>query len=219
MKTTIFPIYPQFHSDINRVFSIFVGTRFSLKPNVDARINLKDFSHIWIIWQFSEAMREDWSPTVRPPRLGGNKRLGVFATRSPFRPNPLGLSCVRLEEIKYTEEQGPVLVVSGADLMNGTPIYDIKPYIPYADLHADASEGFTGNVPRAFLDVEISNDYKKMLGEKNAAEIVEILRQDPRPAYQNDPERIYKMSYAGFTVAFSVCDRKAVVKEVFEEKI
>ena len=190
-----------------------------MKPNVDARINLKDFSHIWIIWQFSEAMREDWSPTVRPPRLGGNKRLGVFATRSPFRPNPLGLSCVRLEEIKYTEEQGPVLVVSGADLMNGTPIYDIKPYIPYADLHADASEGFTGNVPRAFLDVEISNDYKKMLGEKNAAEIVEILRQDPRPAYQNDPERIYKMSYAGFTVAFSVCDRKAVVKEVFEEKI
>lgn len=185
----------------------------------DAFRGLEDFSHIWIIWQFSESVRDKWSPTVRPPRLGGNKRLGVFATRSPFRPNPLGLSCVRLEEIKYTEEQGPVLVISGADLMNGTPIYDIKPYIPYADLHADASEGFTGNTPRILLDVEISDQHKKILGEKNYEGIVEILRQDPRPAYQYDPDRIYKMSYADFTVAFSVCDRKAVVKEVFKEKI
>lgn len=180
---------------------------------------LEEFSHLWLIWQFSEAVREDWSPTVRPPRLGGNKRLGVFATRSPFRPNPLGLSCVRLHEIKYTEEFGPVLVVSGADLMNGTPIYDVKPYIPYADIKQNATKGFTGSTPRVFLEVDIPDSFKAILGKENTEAVCEIIEQDPRPAYQNDPERIYKMSYAGFTVAFSVCEQKAVVTDVFKENL
>lgn len=179
---------------------------------------LEDFSHIWIIWQFSEAVRKDWSPTVRPPRLGGNKRIGVFATRSPFRPNPLGLSCVRLERIEYTDELGPVLVVSGADLMDGTPIYDLKPYIPYADIREDATEGFTGNVQRVYLDVELSDDFKAILGNENTEAVRQILSEDPRPAYQNDPERIYKMSYNGFGVAFCVCDGKATVTDVSKEK-
>lgn len=179
---------------------------------------LEDFSHIWIIWQFSEAVRKDWSPTVRPPRLGGNKRIGVFATRSPFRPNPLGLSCVRLERIEYTDELGPVLVVSGADLMDGTPIYDLKPYIPYADIREDATEGFTGNVQRVYLDVELSDDFKAVLGNENTEAVRQILSEDPRPAYQNDPERIYKMSYNGFGVAFCVCDGKATVTDVSKEK-
>ena len=180
---------------------------------------LEDFSHIWLIWQFSKAVRDEWSPTVRPPRLGGNKRLGVFATRSPFRPNPLGLSCVKLERIEYTDELGPVLVVSGADLMDGTPIYDIKPYIPYADVQSDATEGFTGNIQRVYLRVEISDEFKNILGCENTESVTQILTEDPRPAYQNDPERIYKMSYNGFSIAFCVSDGKATVTEVFKEKI
>ncbi len=179
---------------------------------------LEEFSHIWLIWQFSEAVRDNWSPTVRPPRLGGNKRLGVFATRSPFRPNPLGLSCVKLEKIEFTEEFGPVLHVSGADLMDGTPIYDLKPYIPYADCKVDATEGFTGTVERKYLQVNISEKAQGVLSDDILKQICEILSEDPRPAYQSDPDRIYKMSYGGYLVCFAVNDDTAYITEIKEEK-
>ncbi len=179
---------------------------------------LEDFSHIWLIWQFSEAVRADWSPTVRPPRLGGNKRLGVFATRSPFRPNPLGLSCARLDRIEMSDEFGPVLHISGADLMDGTPIFDIKPYIPYADCITDAAEGFTGNVKRKFLKTSISEQDKELVGEELATQICELLSEDPRPAYQNDPDRIYKMSFSGYLVSFFVKDDTAVITKIKEEE-
>ncbi|MEE0928600.1 MAG: tRNA (N6-threonylcarbamoyladenosine(37)-N6)-methyltransferase TrmO [Acutalibacteraceae bacterium] len=179
---------------------------------------LEDFSHIWLIWQFSEAVRDDWSPTVRPPRLGGNKRLGVFATRSPFRPNPLGLSCARLDRIEMSDEFGPVLHISGADLMDGTPIFDIKPYIPYADCITDAAEGFTGNVKRKFLKTSISEQDKELVGEELATQICELLSEDPRPAYQNDPDRIYKMSFSGYLVSFFVKDDTAVITKIKEEE-
>lgn len=173
---------------------------------------LEEFSHIWLIWQFSEAVRDDWSPTVRPPRLGGNKRLGVFGTRSPFRPNPLGLSCVKLDGIEFSEKLGPLLHVSGADLMNGTPIYDIKPYIPYADCHPDATEGFTGRVERKKLEVSV--DTEQLPEAEVLREICEILSEDPRPAYQNDADRIYKMSFAGRNVSFFVKEGCAHITEI-----
>ena len=165
---------------------------------------LEDFSHIWLIWQFSEAVRESWSPTVRPPRLGGNARMGVFATRSPFRPNPIGLSCVRLKEIRTDEKLGPVLVVSGADLMDGTPIYDIKPYLPAADCHPEALSGFAGQVEQHYLEVEIPGKWLGLVPEEKREALRGVLREDPRPAYQHDPERVYGMSFAGFQVRFQV---------------
>ena len=165
---------------------------------------LKDFSHIWLIWQFSEALRDSWTPMVRPPRLGGNTYMGVFATRSPFRPNPLGLSCVRLENIINDPELGPVLSVCGADLMDGTPIYDIKPYIPYADCHPDASGSFAELAKERILKVELPEELmEKIPGEKRAA-VTGILSQDPRPSYQNDPDRIYGVSFGGFDIKFRV---------------
>jgi tRNA-Thr(GGU) m(6)t(6)A37 methyltransferase TsaA len=176
---------------------------------------LEEFSHVWLIWQFSEAVRDEWSPTVRPPRLGGNKRLGVFGTRSPFRPNPLGLSCVKLDRIEFSEKLGPVLHISGADLMNGTPIYDVKPYIPYADCQPDATEGFTGRVERKKLSVSL--DTESPPETDILKEICEILSEDPRPAYQNDADRIYKMSFAGRTVAFYVKDDCAHITEITKE--
>ncbi len=180
--------------------------------------DLEGFSHIWLIWQFSEAVREEWSPTVRPPRLGGNKRTGVFATRSPFRPNPLGLSCVKLDKIEMNEELGPILHVSGADLMDGTPIYDIKPYVPYADCKTEASDGFTGTIQRTVLDVVIPKEIQ-MKNEISLTEnINEILAQDPRPAYQNDPERVYKLDFDGFCVSFCVKDNTATVLNIEKEK-
>ena len=172
--------------------------------NPDALRGLEDFSHLWLIWQFSQAVRETWSPTVRPPRLGGNARMGVFATRSPFRPNPIGLSCVKLEEIKKDPVLGPVLVVSGADLMDGTPILDLKPYLPYADAHPEATGGFTGNVGGTTLRVECPPELLEAVPEDKRQALLEVLSRDPRPSYQHDSSRVYGMAFAGLEVGFTV---------------
>ena len=172
--------------------------------NPDALRGLEEFSHLWLIWQFSQAVRDTWSPTVRPPRLGGNARMGVFATRSPFRPNPIGLSCVRLEGIEKDPELGHVLVVSGADLMDGTPILDIKPYLPYADSHPEALGGFTGNVGGKVLEVDFPPNLLERVSEDKRGALVGVLSRDPRPSYQHDPERVYGMAFAGLEVRFSV---------------
>lgn len=172
--------------------------------NKDAVRGLEEFSHIWLLWEFSEAVREEWTPTVRPPRLGGNKRIGVFATRSPFRPNPIGLSCVRLEEIQMHGEWGPVLCVAGADLMDGTPIYDVKPYLPMADCRPEASGGFTDQRKDYTLQVEIPDQWLGLVEEKQREALKGILAQDPRPAYQDDPERVYGFVFAGMEIKFKV---------------
>ena len=165
---------------------------------------LEGFSHIWLIWEFSRARREGWSPTVRPPRLGGNKRLGVFATRSPFRPNPLGLSCVRLLEVGQDRELGPVLTVAGADLLDGTPIYDVKPYLPYADCRPDAAGGFAAQPKVAGLTVDCPPELLAAVPEGKRAALLAVLAQDPRPQYQDDPARVYGMAFAGLEVKFRV---------------
>ena len=180
----------------------------------DALRGLEGFSHLWLIWEFSQARREGWSPTVRPPRLGGNKRLGVFATRSPFRPNPLGLSCVRLLEIRQDREQGPVLVVSGADLLDGTPIYDIKPYLPYADCKPEAVGGFAARPKGADLAVDCSPALLDRVPEDKRAALLAVLAQDPRPQYQDDPERVYGMAFAGLEVKFRVAGERLTVTEI-----
>ncbi len=173
----------------------------------DAVRGLSEFSHIWLLWQFSEAIREKgWSATVRPPLLGGNTRIGVFATRSPFRPNPIGLSCVKLESIELSEADGPVLHVAGVDLMNGTPIYDIKPYLPYADCRTEAVGGFTDNLLERKLVVEIPYDLLGKVPKEKREALIKVLEADPRPSYQNDPERVYGMSFAGVEVAFCVAE-------------
>ena len=165
---------------------------------------LEDFSHIWLLWQFSKSNKAQWSPTVRPPRLGGDKRVGVFATRSPFRPNDIGLSSVRLERIELDGHDGPVLYVSGADLADGTPIYDIKPYLPYVDCHSDATEGFTSQTKLYQLQVEFPAELLANYPQEKQAAILHVLEQDPRPAYIDDPERIYGLSFAGYDVKFKV---------------
>ncbi len=175
---------------------------------------LEDFSHIWILWQFSEAVRDNWSPTVRPPLLGGNKRMGVFSTRSPFRPNNIGLSAVKLLRIEYTKNEGPVLIVAGADLMNGTPIYDIKPYLPYADSIPDAVGGFTESLGERRLTVEFSEGLKEKFPEEKLEGLVSVLEGDPRPSYQNDPERIYTFTFAGYEVSFKVDEGVLTVVDV-----
>ena len=167
---------------------------------------LEDYSHLWLIWGFSKNVQSGWTPTVRPPRLGGNVRKGVFATRSPFRPNPLGLSSVRLESIEVDKDSGPILHISGADLMNGTPIFDIKPYLPYVDSHPDASNGFAGSVKDYELQVEFPKELFKRIPEDKRDALLEVLSQDPRPSYQDDPERIYGMSFADFNIKFKVHD-------------
>ena len=173
---------------------------------------LEGFSHLWLIWEFSKARREDWSPTVRPPRLGGNQRLGVFATRSPFRPNPIGLSCVRLAGIDLHTPEGPVITVAGADLMDGTPIYDIKPYLPYADCRPEALGGFAPAPAGARLAVDIPSELLARVPEDKRAALTGVLSQDPRPSYQHDPERVYGMAFAGLEVRFQVeGDRLKVV--------
>ena len=172
--------------------------------NPDALRGLEGFSHIWLIWQFSQAVRDGWSPTVRPPRLGGNTRMGVFATRSPFRPNPIGLSCVRLVGMEKDPELGHVLVVAGADLMDGTPILDIKPYLPYADSHPEALGGFTGNVEGKVLEVNFPPELLDQVPEDKREALIGVLSRDPRPSYQHDPERVYGMAFAGLEVRFSV---------------
>ena len=181
---------------------------------MDAVRGLEDFSHIWLIWEFSEAVRDTWSPTVRPPRLGGNVRMGVFATRSPFRPNPIGLSCVKLLKVEQDEALGPVLTVAGADLMDGTPIYDIKPYIPYADCHPEAVGGFTTKVDMKPLTVDFPAELLAKVPQEKRDALIGVLEQDPRPRYQKDPGRIYGLSFAGLEVKFSVEAQTLTVKEV-----
>lgn len=171
--------------------------------NQDACKGIEEYSHLWLIWGFTEVMGKSWSPTVRPPRLGGNKRVGVFASRSPFRPNPVGLSCVALERVENRAGR-IVLHVRGADLMDGTPIYDIKPYLPYADCHADAEGGFAEQKKEYGLDVEIPGEWMDAVPAEHREILVQILSQDPRPSYQKDPDRIYGMEYAGMDVRFRV---------------
>ena len=179
--------------------------------NPDALRGLEQYSHLWLIWQFSEAVRDDWSPTVRPPRLGGNTRMGVFATRAPYRPNPIGLSCVKIEKIELSTKDGPVITVSGADIMDNTPIYDIKPYLAYVDSHPEASNGFALDERAGTLQVSIPQDIANALGRSEQA-VKELLAQDPRPQYQNSPERIYTMSYGGFDISFTVDGKTLEVK-------
>ena len=173
--------------------------------NPEALRGIEGYSHLWLIWQFSENLRDSWSPTVRPPRLGGNRRMGVFATRSPFRPNAIGLSSVRLLGVERTENQGHVLRVCGADLMNGTPIFDVKPYIAYTDAHPDAVCGFVDKAPYRSLAVEISPVLLEKVPIEKRAGLLAVLENDPRPHYQRDPERVYRMSFGEFTVSFTVC--------------
>lgn len=167
---------------------------------------LEGYSHIWLLWQFSEAVRDTWSPTVHPPRLGGCRKMGVFATRSPFRPNPIGLSSVRLLEIQSDPVLGPVLAVSGADLMNETPIYDIKPYLPYTDSHPDAAAGFAGEYLDYGLEVHVPKELLEQVSPDKREALFGILSQDPRPAYQDDPERVYGVAFAGPNIRFRVRD-------------
>ena len=182
--------------------------------NPDALRGLEDFSHLWVIWQFSEAVRSTWSPTVRPPRLGGNTRMGVFATRSPFRPNNIGLSSVKIESIEHTEANGTVIHVSGADLMDGTPILDIKPYIPYSDSHPEAVGGFTDQADDFILQVECDPKWLKMLPEAKRSALLGILSHDPRPSYQKDADRVYGLDFAGFNIRFQVKDNNLTVLSV-----
>lgn len=182
--------------------------------NPDALRGLEGFSHLWLIWEFSASVGHPWSPTVRPPRLGGNERLGVFATRSPFRPNSLGLSCVRLERIVPTREEGTVLEVSGADLLDGTPIYDVKPYLPYADCIPEAVGGFAASRPDAPLEVVIPDALAEKLPQETLAALRGVLAQDPRPRYQDDPARSYGMGFAGWELRFRVEGCRLLVTEL-----
>ena len=182
--------------------------------NPDAFRGLEGFSHIWLLWQFSGTERHSWSATVKPPRLGGNRRMGVFATRSPFRPNNIGLSSVRLEKLEFDPELGPVLYVAGADLMDGTAIYDIKPYLPYTDSHPDASAGFAGEVLDYELEVVFPQEWLCMIPEEKREALIAILKQDPRPSYHHMPDRKYGVEFAGFDVRFTVKDQILPVCEV-----
>ncbi len=182
--------------------------------NPDALRGLDGFSHLWLIWQFSQAVRERWSPTVRPPRLGGNTRMGVFATRSPFRPNAIGLSSVKLEQVDLKSPDGPVILVSGIDLMDGTPILDIKPYIPYADSHPNAKEGFTSSGWERELTVDFPESLLEKVSPSRQAALIGVLRNDPRPPYQNDPERIYGLPFGGQEIHFKVADGILTVTDV-----
>ena len=181
--------------------------------SADALRGIDAFSHLWLLWEFSEAKRDTWSPLVRPPRLGGNEKKGVFATRSPFRPNPIGLSCVRLESVEWEGKDGPILHVSGADCMDGTPIYDIKPYIPYADCRPEATDGFAPK-PEISLEVRYAEGCREKLREPEV--VTALLQQDPRPHYQDDPERIYGLTYEKQNVCFTV--KEGVVTVIRVEK-
>ncbi|MBR3412051.1 MAG: tRNA (N6-threonylcarbamoyladenosine(37)-N6)-methyltransferase TrmO [Bacteroidales bacterium] len=178
---------------------------------------LEGFDYIWIIWQFSQAVRDDWSPTVRPPRLGGNERMGVFATRSPFRPNPIGLSSVRLVKVEMNEQLGPVLHVSGADLMDGTPIYDIKPYLPYADSHPDARSGFATQPSDLLLDVLCPSDLLERLPADLRQPLLDVLAHNPRPQYQHDPDRVYGMTFNHYNILFRADDTQITVVDITSE--
>ena len=215
MEHATFSVIARMHSDFDQKFGIprQSGLVEELKSTIvfepefrspDALRGLEGFSHLWIVWEFSKARRETWSPTVRPPRLGGNQRLGVFATRSPFRPNPIGLSCVKLVGVEQTAEFGPVIRVAGADLLNGTPIYDIKPYLPYADCKPEAVGGFASVPKEATLTVHISEEIVEKIPAEKLEAVRGVLAQDPRPSYQDDPERVYGMRFGGLEIKFKV---------------
>ena len=229
MEETTMKVIAHIHSDFPTKFGIprQSGLVESLKAkivfepeyrNSDALRGMDEYSHLWLIWEFSEAKRDTWSPTVRPPRLGGNKRMGVFATRSPFRPNPIGLSCVKLEAIDFTAENGPVIIVSGADLLDGTPIYDIKPYLPFADSRPDAIGGFVDTVKGDQLQVQCSEEMMLQIPKQHRQAVIDILAQDPRPHYQQDPTRIYGMEYANMEIKFRVEDTTLVVCEIIRKE-
>lgn len=184
--------------------------------NPDALRGMDGFSHLWLIWQFSECVREDWSPTVRPPRLGGNTRVGVFATRSPFRPNAIGLSCVEIDRVENDASLGPVLYVRGADLMNGTPIFDIKPYLPYADCHPDARDGFGLKPGEGTVAVECPPELLGLLPLEKRQALMDVLSQDPRPGYRQGDERRFGIAFAGFDVRFHVTDGVLTVDEIIK---
>ncbi len=183
--------------------------------NPDCLRGIEDFSHLWLIWQFSCVERRGWSATVRPPRLGGNTRMGVFATRSPFRPNPIGLSCVQFVGVLQDPRLGPILEVAGADLLNRTPILDIKPYLPHADCHPDATGGFSTPLVEKQLQVNCPAELLHRLPSSKQTGLLDVLAQDPRPAYQNDPQRIYGFSFAGFEIHFRVENETLTVTDIF----
>ena len=182
--------------------------------NPEALRGIDGYSHLWLIWQFSEAVREEWSPTVRPPRLGGNKRMGVFATRSPYRPNPIGLSSVKLLGTEMTENEGVVIYVSGADLLSGTPIYDVKPYLAFTDSHPEAKGGFADDVLEYRIDVEFTEDARKSLSDRELEKLYKILEQDPRPSYKADDERSYGMKFEGKDITFRYENGKLLVTNI-----
>ncbi len=186
--------------------------------NQDALRGLEGYSHLWLIWHFSEAQQEGWSPTVRPPRLGGNTRMGVFATRSPYRPNPLGLSSVKIEEITLSTVEGPIITVSGADLLDGTPIFDIKPYLPYTDSHPDAIGGFAFGPGEGAVAVDCTDALLEIVPTEKRQGLLALLAQDPRPGYSKDPARIYGMEYAGFDIHFSVENGRVKVQKIQEKE-
>lgn len=179
--------------------------------NADALRGIEGFTHLWLIWYFDKAVKDTWSPTVRPPRLGGNTRIGVFATRSPFRPNPIGLSSVKLESVEFDSGEGPILHVCGIDMVDGTPILDIKPYIAYCDSHEDAIGGFTSNLDEANLDVSISSELLNKIPVDEQEGLIGVLEQDPRPRYQDDKNRIYGLAYGNMNIKFSVDGKKLTV--------
>ena len=186
--------------------------------NHEAFRGLEEYTHIWLIWEFSQAVRKEWSPTVRPPRLGGNVRMGVFATRSPFRPNPIGLSSVRLESVEFSEKYGPALHISGADLMDGTPIYDIKPYLAYVDSHPEAKGGFTDHIEEHILKVKFPEELLQKIPESQREALIEVLANDPRPRYQKNPERVYGIAYGENDVHFKVREEILYVCDVIKLK-
>lgn len=229
MDTVNIQVIARMHSDFATKFGIprqsglveALRSTIVFEPefrNSDALRGIEDFSHLWLIWQFSEAVRQGWSPTVRPPRLGGNTRMGVFATRSPFRPNNLGLSSVRLLGVEQTREFGTVLHVGGADLMDGTPIFDIKPYVKYSDSHPEAECGFSDEFKDYALQVIIPEDIKKSLPEEKLETITDILRNDPRPSYQHDPEREYSFEHGGISLSFKVDGEVLMVTKAESER-
>ena len=186
--------------------------------NSDALRGIENFSNLWLIWQFSAAVRDTWSPTVRPPRLGGNTRIGVFATRSPFRPNSLGLSCVKLIGTEETQQYGTVIHVAGADLMDGTPIFDIKPYIPYSDCYPNATGGFTDTADDFLLDVDIPETLLQKIHISKQEALIQVLSHDPRPSYQKDPQRIYGLPFSGLDIRFRVAEKQLTVVDIVPYK-
>ena len=227
MEQSTFTVIARMHSDFDQKFGIprqsglveELESTIVFEPefrNPDALRGLEGFSHLWIVWEFSKARRDGWSPTVRPPRLGGNQRLGVFATRSPFRPNPIALSCVKLDRVELTADLGPVIHIRGADLMDGTPILDIKPYIPYADCQPDALGGFAAAPAGETLEVVIPAEFLERIPEARREALRGVLAQDPRPHYQNDPERIYGFGFAGMEVKFSVNGTTLTVTDILK---